>query len=97
MSNREWETMDEVLYGYERKIDANEVIETYIVDHETYERMDVKAIISRDPTKLPDGEKLWVRDFKGRLKPEPWSIKIVEVLTPSSSVNMGDSIWKEVK
>lgn len=87
--SREWETFEEIVYDHQAEIDANQIIETYVMDHETYERVYVKAIICKDPAKLPDGEKLWVRDFTGKLRPEFWAIKIVEEQSPPSSVFTG--------
>jgi len=88
--SREWETFEEIVLDRQAEIEANQVIETYVMDHETYERIYVKAIISKDPTKLPDGEKLWVRDFSGKLEPECWAIKIVEKQSPISAALLGE-------
>ena len=79
---REWETQVEIVWEQEKEIESGKIIETYVFDHETYERVCVKAIISKDPSRLPNGEKLWVRDFKGKLQPEPWAIKIIERQVP---------------
>jgi hypothetical protein len=57
-----------------------EEIELPIRDCETYEAIVVKAIISKSPEKLPDGDTLWIRFSRGQLSPEPWSIKIIERL-----------------
>jgi len=76
--SKEWETFEEVIYDRQGEIETGQIIETYVVDRETYERVYVKAMICKDPSRLPDGDKLWVRDFKGKLKPEVWAIKIVE-------------------
>ena len=38
----------------------------------------VKAMIFRDPGKMPDGDVLWLRWQRGRLYPKPFAIKIVE-------------------
>jgi hypothetical protein len=90
--SREWETFEEIVCDRQAEIEANQIIETYVMDHETYERIYVKAIISKDPTRLPDGEKLWVRDFSGKLKPEYWAIKIVEVQSPISSALLREDV-----
>lgn len=42
-----------------------------------YDNKIVKAILSSDPGRLPDGEVLWVRSWIGVLYPQPWAIKIV--------------------
>ena len=43
---------------------------------EKYSGRNVKAILSRSPDKLPDGDILWIRSGTGVLHPEPWAIKI---------------------
>lgn len=40
----------------------------------------VKAILSSDPERLPEGDILRVRSWLGVLYPEPWAIKVVEEL-----------------
>jgi len=40
----------------------------------------VKAIISKDPAALPEGDELFVRYQRGALFPEPFRIKIVKEL-----------------
>jgi hypothetical protein len=47
---------------------------------EKYSSRYVKAIISRDPEKLPDGDELLIRYQRGGLFPEKWKIKILEEL-----------------
>lgn len=38
----------------------------------------VKAIVSSDPTKLPEGDELLIRYQRGHLLDKKWAIKIVE-------------------
>ena len=45
-----------------------------------YESRYVKAIVSRDPSKLPDGDELLIRYQRGGLFGERWAIKILEEL-----------------
>ena len=71
----------EFWYGQDDKVKAGEIVETYIVDRETYQHIYVRAIISEDPAKLPDADILWVRDYKGKLEPKPWAIKVIEMPT----------------
>ena len=40
----------------------------------------VKAQISRDPAKMPDGDVLWLRWQRGRRYPKPFAVKIVQEL-----------------
>ena len=40
----------------------------------------VKAQISRDPAKMPDGDVLWLRWQRGRRYPKPFAIKITQEL-----------------
>ena len=75
----EWETHIEIIFEQEQEIDSGEAIDTYVYDRETYETIYCRAIISKDPSKLPDGEILWVRNFKGQMEEEPWAIKMLEI------------------
>lgn len=77
-----WETQLEILFEQQAAIDAGDPIETYVFDKESYEQVYVKAVISKDPMKLPGGDVLWVRDLKGKLFPQPWAIKIIERQSP---------------
>lgn len=45
-----------------------------------YDARVVKAILSSDPGRLPEGDVLRVRSWTGVLYPQPWAIKIVEEL-----------------
>ncbi len=45
-----------------------------------YDTRYVKAMVADSPEKLPDGEVLWLRFQRGRLRPKPWAIKVVEEL-----------------
>ncbi len=40
----------------------------------------VRAQISRDPEKMPDGDVLWLRWQRGRKYPQPFAIKILQEL-----------------
>ena len=40
----------------------------------------VKAILTSDPSKLPDGDILHIRSWIGALYPQTWAIKIIEEL-----------------
>ncbi len=42
-----------------------------------YSGRNVRAIVSRSAQKLPDGDVLWIRSGTGRLRAQPWAIKIV--------------------
>ena len=42
-----------------------------------YDARYVKAIVSSDPEKLPDGDVLWIRGWVGVPYPNPWAIKIL--------------------
>jgi hypothetical protein len=47
-----------------------------------YDTRLVRADLSRQPDKLPDGDVLWIRSETGRLQPQPWAIKVLEELPP---------------
>ncbi len=74
----EWELHLEVIYGMDGQVDRGEPLDVYVFNRETYERKYVKAIICRNPADLPGGEKLWVRDYQGKIRQQPWAIKILE-------------------
>ncbi len=40
----------------------------------------VRARVSNDPDKLPDGDVLWLRWQMGKPHPKPWAIKVLEYL-----------------
>jgi hypothetical protein len=46
----------------------------------------VKAVVARDPEKLPGSDVLWLRSLVGRKFPEPWAIEITEELGDSMPV-----------
>ena len=43
-----------------------------------YEARIVKAILSSEPGRFPEGDVLRVRSWTGVLYPEPWSMQIIE-------------------
>ena len=47
-----------------------------------YDTKLVRAELSRNAEKLPDGDLLRIRSETGYLHPEPWAIKILEELPP---------------
>ena len=47
-----------------------------------YDTKLVRAELSRQANKLPDGDVLWIRSETGRLQSEPWAIKVLEELPP---------------
>ena len=51
-----------------------------IKNHETLERIYVRAQLCKDPVKLPDGDVLWLRDYNEDPLPDPVRIKILEKL-----------------
>jgi len=77
-----WETNLEILRGKDKEVEEAIPFETVVINTENYEYTYVKAIISSDPEKLPDGEGLLVRDFQEILLPDNWRIKILEKKPP---------------
>jgi len=47
-----------------------------------YDTKLVRAELSRDAARFPDGDTLWIRSETGRLQPQPWSMKVLEELPP---------------
>jgi len=70
--------------GYEifvrklEELEEGKELQKEIRDAQTYERKQVKALISSSPEKLPKSENLWVRGMLGQLLDnKPWKIRIV--------------------
>ena len=47
-----------------------------------YDTKLVRATLSRQADKRPDGDVLWIRSETGYLHSEPWAMKILEELPP---------------
>jgi len=47
-----------------------------------YDTKLVRANLSRQADKFPDGDVLWIRSETGYLHAEPWAIKVIEELPP---------------
>jgi hypothetical protein len=77
-SLREYEMIRRFLDLYQAEIAGGQPVKVEIRDPETYESLKVKGILS--PTSLPDSARLWIKDLKEDRWPEPWYIKITEVL-----------------
>ncbi len=68
----------EVFVSRLEELEEGKELQKEIRDAQTYERKNVKALVSSSPDKLPDGQPLWVRGLLGRLLAEkPWRIKII--------------------
>lgn len=60
------------------ELEEGKELQKEVRDAQTYQRKNVKALVSSSPQKLPDGENLWVRGPLGQLLDnKPWRIKIV--------------------
>lgn len=55
-----------------------EMEKVQIKDHETFERIFVRAEICKDPAKISGGNVLWLRDYNEDLLPNPIRIKVLE-------------------
>jgi len=75
----EWETSLEAIEGHERDVENFQPFDLEIFD-ENYEHVYVRAILSKSPEKIPEGDILWMQDYKGKREPDPWRIKILERL-----------------
>jgi len=51
-----------------------------IRDLSTFERLIVRAIVSREPDSIEGGTQLWIKDFYDEIIPNPGAIKILEEL-----------------
>lgn len=60
--------------------DVFELDNVEIKNHQTYERIYVKARFCKDGEKLPNGDILWVRNYNEDLMPQPVKIEILAKL-----------------
>jgi hypothetical protein len=74
------------LEDYTEEISKGEAIILEVRDLGEFMRKVVKAKVSKDPSELPDGEKLWIRDLNDEIISESWAIKILEEL-PDDAFN----------
>ena len=74
----ELETYIKYLEEQMGEIEAGRPIMIQVTDREIFEQKVVKAIITRSPDKLPDGENLWIKNEREEIGPVPWKIKIIE-------------------
>ncbi len=56
-----------------------------------FKTMAVKAIVSSSEEAMPEGDILWLRFSRGRLRPKPWRIKIVQEM-PFESLFVEDTV-----
>jgi len=80
MEKREYELSQLFIEKYHQEIEEGKEIQIEIRDHFTYEGIKVKAVVSLDPEKIPDGDILWIRNLNEMVMPDPGAIKIVEEL-----------------
>ena len=70
------------LLGYEEEVSKGNPLILEVRDLQRLERKIVRAIITRSPSSIADGQELWVRDINENYLAQPWSIKIIEGLNP---------------
>ena len=75
-----YEIYEAYIDGHEAEIDQGQEFAMEVRDLATFERIVVKARISKDPGALPEGAKLWVRAYNDEDVQGPWAIQIVEEL-----------------
>lgn len=77
-----YEVYEAYLIGHEEEIEAGKELVLEIKNFEDFQRLVVRAIVSKSFDAIPEAEKLWVRDYKeDTIKhTEPWAIKIIEEL-----------------
>ena len=77
-TQKEYEMIRRFLDLYRGEIAAGQPVKVEIRDPRTYESLKVKGVLS--PTSLSGADLLWIKDLKEDRWPEPWYIKITEVL-----------------
>jgi hypothetical protein len=74
----------EVYEGYitehEQEIAEGKELILEVRDLETFVRMIVKAIVSKEADAIEGGSSLWLKDLNDEIVPKPGSIKILEEL-----------------
>lgn len=77
---KEYDTFVDTLDSLPQGKEAVLVIRDLTPGKRKYTCQCVKAVVSPAAEELPDGDLLWVRLQLGARTPQPWTIKIVEVL-----------------
>jgi hypothetical protein len=77
----EYATFVENLAALPEGKETNLVIKNLAPGKYKYEAKYVRAMVSRSPESLPDGDVLRVRFNNGELHPQPYAIKIVSELS----------------
>jgi hypothetical protein len=78
------------LDGHEKEMEEGKEIVVEVRSLEDFTRKVVRAKIAKEPSKLPDGIELWVKDAKDEFLPEIWRIKIVEELPEETPVTRSE-------
>lgn len=75
-----YEVYEAYVDGHEAEIERGEEFALEVRDLATLARLVVRAIVSKDPTRTPGGQTLWVRAYNDEDILGPWAIQILEEL-----------------
>ncbi len=75
-----YEIYEAYLDGHEAEVDQGREFAMEVRELATFERLVVRARISKDPAALPGAAKLWVRSYNDEDVLGPWAIQILEEL-----------------
>lgn len=78
MSKKEYLTFIDRLESLAEEKEIELLIKDLTPGPEKYDSRYVRAIVSSDAEKIPDGDVLWIRGWIGVLYPHPYSIKILK-------------------
>lgn len=92
-----YEVYEGYIDGHEQEMAEGTPFIIEIRDLETFTRMIVKAIVSREKDAVPDGSPLWIKDYGDEIVPEPGSIKILEELDDEEYQGVKSEKAKEIK
>lgn len=77
MSKKEYLTFVENLESLDEGCETELLIKDLTPSRRKYDARYVRAMVSKDPGKWPEGDLLWIRGWVGVLFPDPWAIKII--------------------
>ena len=78
--SQEYEVYEAYIDGHEAEIEQGKDFPVEVKELSTLTRKVYRARVAKPPKSLLNGHKLWVKDDRENLLPEPWTIEIIEEL-----------------
>lgn len=92
-----YEVYEGYLDGHEQEMAEGTPFILEVRDLETFTRMIIKAIVSREKDSIPGGSPLWFKDYSDEIVPQPGSIKILEELDDEEYQAVKSEKAKDIK